>query len=230
MIDKNRSREHAVTLTAIEDELANGLTHGFGLVMALVGLAILMMLAVTRGDAWQIAGCTVYGISLVVLYAASTLYHAAREPKLKEVLRTVDHVAIFLLIAGTYTPFTLVNLRGNWGLLLFVVVWSVAILGIAAKIAWGDRWQWISLLAYIGLGWCGVVALKPVLATFPPMAVALLVAGGLAYTVGTIFFALDRIRYFHAVWHVFVLMGSLCHFLAVVYYVVPAATLVVGSH
>lgn len=221
MTQERRSHDHAVTLTAIEDEIASGLTHGFGLILAMVGLGMLVVLTGTRGDAWQITGCTVFGVSLVVLYAASTLYHTAREPRLKEVLRIVDHIAIFLLIAGTYTPFTLVNLRGNWGAALFVLVWSVAIAGIAAKIAWGDRWRWVSLSAYLALGWCGVLAIKPVLESFPPTAVALLVMGGLAYTLGTIFFVFDRVRYFHAIWHLFVLVGSFCHFMAVLYYVVP---------
>jgi hemolysin III len=217
--------EREVTLERIEDELANGVTHGIGLMLAVGGLCSLIVLTVASGGGFlHILGCTVYGVSLVVLYAASTLYHSTRHPERKEFFRKLDHVAIYGLIAGTYTPFTLVNLHGPVSWLLFGAVWSLAILGIVAKIRWGDRWQSLSLAAFIGLGWLGVVAAKPILATFPPGLIALLLAGGLCYTFGTIFFALDRIRYFHAVWHVFVILGSVFHFWAVVAYVVPRPT------
>lgn len=215
----------AVTFERIEDEIANGLTHGIGMLLAFGGFCSLIVLTFARGGSvWHIIGCAVYGVSLVLLYAASTLYHSAREPVRKEFFRKLDHVAIYGLIAGTYTPFTLVNLHGPISWILFGSVWSLAILGIVVKIRWGDRWQWVSLAAFIGLGWMGVVAAEPILKTFPTGLVLLLLGGGIAYTVGTIFFALDHIRYFHAVWHVFVMLGSLLHFWAVLTYVVPQVT------
>lgn len=220
---QTKSQEtHKVTIATIEDELASGVTHGIGLALAIGGFCTLVILTAARGNVWTILGCTVYGVSLVVLYAASTLYHSAREPRRKEFYRKLDHVAIFLLIAGTYTPFTLVSLKPPWGWILFALVWSLAIAGIIAKIVWGDRWQWLSLFVFIALGWCGVVAVKPILESIPQQALLFLLAGGLSYTFGTVFFALDRIRYFHAIWHLFVIMGSVFHFLAVVFYVVPA--------
>lgn len=215
--------EH-VTLRRIEEEIANGVTHGIGLLLSVGGLCALLVLTIARGNVWHVVGCTVYGSSLVILYTASTLYHSFRNPRIKQVLRTVDHAAIFLLIAGTYTPFTLVNLRGPWGWTLFAVVWTLAILGIVGKIIFGHRFEWISLSAYLAMGWLCVIAARPIMDTVPTGALWWLLAGGVAYTVGTIFYAADRrVPYFHAVWHVFVILGSVFHFLAVMFYVVPMA-------
>lgn len=220
--DESR-QPHAVTWTSIEDEIANGITHGIGLMLAVGGLCSLVVLTVYRGDLSHIVGCTVFGVSLVTLYGASTLYHVVRQPRLKKTLQIVDHIAIFLLIAGTYTPFTLVNLHGFWSWTLFGLVWSIATLGIIAKIRWGDRWRWLSLAAYLGMGWCCLIAAKPLIESVPQGALLWLFAGGMAYTVGVIFYALDHKRFFHAIWHLFVMAGSICHFVAVLFYVVPKA-------
>ncbi len=212
---------HEVTWTSIEDEIASGITHGIGLMLAIGGLCSLVVLTVFRGNLTHFLGCTVYGLSLVVLYGASTLYHTVREPRLKRILQIVDHVAIYFLIAGTYTPFTLVNLHGFWSWLLFSLVWSLALLGIAAKLRWGDRYRWVSLVAYVGLGWSCLIAARPIIESVPTGALLWLLAGGVAYTVGVIFYALDHVRYFHAIWHLFVITGSVCHFCAVLFYVIP---------
>lgn len=212
---------HVVTITSIEDEIANGVTHGIGLLLAIGGLCSLVVLTAYRGNVWHVVGCVVYGTSLVVLYTASTLYHFVQRPELKAILRTVDHAAIYLLIAGTYTPFTLVNLQGPLGWGLFAAVWTLAVAGIAMKIIWGHRWFWLSLSMYLIMGWLCLFAARPLMDSIPTGALYLLVSGGLAYTVGTVFFVLDGIRYFHAVWHVFVIAGSTLHFLAVAAYVVP---------
>src|SRR5262245_54259319 len=203
------------------EELANGITHGIGLVLSVVGLAVLVFLSVMRGNAWHIVGCTTFGVSLVLLYTASTMYHSLRTPRWKRILKTLDHTAIYLLIAGTYTPFTLVNLRGFWGWTLFTLVWSLSVFGILWKIFNVDRYQIISTLIYVAMGWLVVIAIKPLFLGIPLSGIAWLVAGGLFYTVGVIFFAANRIPYNHAIWHIFVLAGSICHYIAVMLYVLP---------
>jgi hemolysin III len=203
------------------EELANGITHGIGLALSVVGLAILVVLSILKGSAWHIAGCTTFGVTLVMLYTASTLYHSLRTPHLKRVLKILDHAAIYLLIAGTYTPFTLVNLRGFWGWTLFGLVWSLSVFGILWKLFHVDRFQVVSTLIYVVMGWVVIIAIKPVLAAVPPSGILWLLAGGLFYTVGVLFFAWKRIPYNHAIWHVFVMAGSICHYFAVLFYVLP---------
>ena len=203
------------------EELANGITHGIGLVLSIVGLAVLVFLSVMRGNAWHIVGCTTFGVSLVLLYTASTMYHSFRSARWKRILKTLDHTAIYLLIAGTYTPFTMVNLRGFWGWTLFTLVWSLSVFGILWKIFNVDRYQIMSTLIYIAMGWLVVIAIKPLLLGIPLSGIAWLVAGGLFYTAGVIFFAANRIPYNHAIWHIFVLAGSICHYIAVMLYVLP---------
>ena len=204
------------------EELANCVTHGVGLGLSLVGLAALILLAVTRGGTLHLVSGGVYGASLVALYTASTLYHAARRPRAKDALRIFDKCCIYLLIAGTYTPFTLVTLRGGWGWALFTLVWALALSGILATIMFGERYKAATLGSYILMGWLAVVAIKPIYGLVPVGAIVLIIGGGLAYTTGVIFFACDRIRHNHAIWHLFVLAGSLCHYLAVILYVMPA--------
>ncbi|OHB79546.1 MAG: hemolysin III [Planctomycetes bacterium RBG_16_64_10] len=213
-----------VTLKTVEEELANSVTHGIGLLLSLIGLVGLLILASLHGTAWHVVGCAVFGTSLVLLYLASTLYHAVRSPRLKRILRHLDHVSIYLLIAGTYTPFTLITLRGPWGWTLFGIVWSLALFGIIFKFVFGHRHERWSLGVYLAMGWICVIAAKPIVELVPAGALGLLVAGGLAYTVGTIFWAADkRVKYFHTVWHGFVILGSALHFCAVMLYVVPLA-------
>ena len=204
------------------EELANGITHGIGLVLSVVGLVVLVVLAVMRGTAWHIAGCTTFGVTLVLLYAASTLYHTFHTPRLKRILKILDHAAIYLLIAGTYTPFTLVNLRGFWGWTLFALVWGLSVFGILWKLILIERFQLVSTLVYLAMGWVVLIAIKPLISAVPLSGIIWLVAGGLFYTVGVLFFALKRLPYNHAIWHVFVMAGSVCHYFAVMFYVLPA--------
>ena len=205
------------------EEVVNTLSHGIGVVLSLVGLGVLSTLASMHGSAWHVVGCTVYGVTLVVLYLASTLYHALPLSRAKIVLQSLDHTAIYLLIAGTYTPFTLVNLRGPWGWSLLGIVWGLALLGILLRATNLQRRDGISVAFYIAMGWVAVVAVKPILAAVPLGALVLLLIGGLAYTAGVIFYAWERLPYNHAVWHLFVLAGSTFQFLAVLLYVLPSA-------
>ncbi len=206
--------------TSIE-EIANSLTHGCGLVLSLIGLAVLMVLAITRGNGWHIAGCGVYGSTLVILYLASTLYHSARSRRTRHLLRIIDQIAIYLFIAGTYTPFTLVNLRGGWGWALLGLVWALAIFGILFKLLFVNRFQAASITIYLLMGWLAVIAIKPILSLIPPGGLAWILGGGAAYTVGALFFAWERLPFNHTIWHLFVLAGSICHYFAVLFYVLP---------
>ncbi|OLE54822.1 MAG: hemolysin D [Acidobacteria bacterium 13_1_20CM_3_53_8] len=204
------------------EEIANVVTHGVGLALSVVGLVALIILACLYGGTWQIVSGSIYGASLVTLYLASTLYHGTRTGRAKNLLRVLDHCCIYLLIAGTYTPFTLVTLRGGWGWTLFGLVWGLSLVGILGRVLLGQKFRVASVLSYIFLGWLCVIAIKPILHVVPLGAIAWIVAGGLAYTAGTIFFACDRIPHNHAIWHLFVLGGSICHFLAVALYVMPS--------
>ena len=203
-------------------ERLNSYTHLAGAVFAAIGAPLLVVLAARSGDAWKIAGCATYGAALLLLYGASTLYHSARG-RAKAVLRKLDHCSIYLLIAGTYTPFALVNLRGPWGWSLLALVWGLAILGIVLRAARGRRSEKAAVALYIAMGWCAVVAVKPLVASVAPGGLALILAGGLAYTGGITFYAWRTLRYHHAIWHGFVLAGSVLHFFAVLFYVVPPA-------
>lgn len=208
-------------LTSPVEEIANTITHGFGLILSVVGFVFLVVMASIKGDVWHITSSIVYGLSLIVLYGASTFYHGATEPKLKRTLQIVDHCCIYLLIAGTYTPFTLVVLRGTFGQSLFVFVWFFALAGIFLKVFFGKRFMVASVLSYLLMGWIGIVAVQPLFAALGFIPIVLVVAGGIAYTLGVIFFAWERLPHHHAIWHVFVLAGSICHFLAIAIYVIP---------
>jgi len=215
------SHAHPRHLSA--EELANAVTHGVGLILSITGLVILIVLAAIRGSAWHIVSCAIYGATLVCLYAASTLYHGIPSKRLKRALKIVDHCAIYLLIAGTYTPFLLVNLRGAWGWSLFGVVWGMALVGIVLKFWFVDHFQILSTTVYLLMGWLAVVAVRPILLLVPATGLVWLAAGGLLYTAGVVFFAWKRIPYNHVIWHVFVLGGSTCHYFAVLYSVVLPA-------
>ncbi|HSP07254.1 MAG TPA: hemolysin III family protein [Acidobacteriota bacterium] len=200
----------------IREEIANSLTHGLGVVLAVVGLGLLVVFAVGSHDVWRIVSCSIYGFTLVLLYSASTLYHSFRNPKVKHWFRILDHACIYLLIAGTYTPFTLVTLRGPWGWSLFGIVWTLAACGLAFKLLYIGRFPIVSVTVYMLMGWMAVVAIKPMLERLPVEGLLWLVAGGLLYTVGVVFYATGgKLRYSHAIWHVFVLGGSICHYIAV---------------
>jgi hemolysin III len=208
--------------TSFAEEFANSVTHGVGLGLSLAGLVVLIILTALRGTAWHVVSCTIYGSTLVILYAASTLYHSIQSPRAKRVLRIIDHGAIYLLIAGTYTPFTLVNLRGGLGWTLFGVVWGLAALGIVFKVFHVDRFPIASTLVYLSMGWLVVIAWKPMITLIPAGGIALIAAGGAAYTLGVFFYAAKRLPYNHAIWHLFVLAGSIFHYVAVLLYVLPA--------
>jgi len=200
-------------------ERLNSYTHLAGAVFAAIGAPLLVVLAARSGDAWKIAGCATYGAALLLLYGASTLYHIARG-RAKAVLRKLDHCSIYLLIAGTYTPFALVTLRGPWGWTLLGLAWGLAAVGIAQEFVFGKGARRLSILIYVVMGWMGVAALRPLAAGLGTSGLAWLLAGGLLYTVGIVFYLLDeRVRHFHGVWHLFVLGGSAAHFIAVAFYV-----------
>lgn len=203
------------------EELANAVTHGIGLVLSIAGFIVLLVLAILHGGAWHILSCSIYGATLICLYTASTLYHAVVSPRLKRAMKIFDHSAIYLLIAGTYTPFLLVNLRGAWGWSLFGVIWGLALAGILFKLWFVERFGFASTAVYIAMGWLVVIAARPVVTHVPAAALVWLLAGGLAYTAGVIFYSSKRIPYSHAVWHLFVLAGSTCHYFAVVRSVLP---------
>ncbi|MDY0041467.1 MAG: hemolysin III family protein [Desulforhabdus sp.] len=203
------------------EEIANSITHGIGLVLAVIGLAVLTGSASIYGNAWHIVSCAIFGLTLVLLYTASTLYHSIRSTRAKIVLRVVDHSAIFFLIAGTYTPFTLVNLRGPWGWSLFGVIWGLAVAGVLLEILSARRWPALAIGFYVGMGWAVVIAVKPLVSTLALGGLMLLAGGGLAYTSGIAFYVWRKLPYHHAVWHLFVLAGSILHFFSVLFYVIP---------
>lgn len=199
------------------EEIANSVTHGIGTGLSIAGMTVLIVLAALQGDALRIVSFSVYGASLVLLYLASTLYHSFQNPRLKRLFQIFDHAAIYLLIAGTYTPFLLVSLRGPWGWTLFVIIWGLALLGVGFKALFIHRFQVLSTLGYILMGWMGVIVIRQMLGTVPPGGLMWLAAGGAFYTAGVIFLAWRRIPYNHTIWHFFVLGGSLCHYFAVMY-------------
>jgi hemolysin III len=208
---------------SLAEEIAHSIIHGLGILLSISGLTVLVTFAALRGNAWHIVGCSIFGATMILAYTASTLYHAIPGVfvRAKEVLRILDHSAIYLLIAGTYTPFTLVNLRGRWGWILFGLVWACAIAGIVFKATLMGRLRVLSVAFYVAMGWLVVVAAKPLIQTVAPGGLWLLFGGGLSYTAGVAFYAWKRLPYNHAIWHCFVLTGTLLHFFAVLFYVVP---------
>lgn len=206
---------------SVAEEVAHALTHGVGAIAAIVGLVFMLIWAVSYGDTFHIVSASIYGASLILLYLASTLYHAFPWPRVKAFFQQMDHAAIYVLIAGTYTPFALVNLRGAWGWTLLAVVWSIALIGVIMEVAMKERKKWLSLSLYLGLGWMALVVIQPMLETVEAGGLWLLLAGGLAYTFGVIFYVWKSLRFHHAIWHVFVLAGSVLHFFSVFYFVLP---------
>ena len=203
------------------EELANSITHGFGLALSLVATPVLIITAAATGDPWRIVAVSIYAATLVMLYGASTCYHSIKSVHLKEVFQRVDHAAIYLLIAGTYTPFTLISLRGAWGWSLFGVVWGLALVGVILKSTFGARLRTLSTWIYLAMGWIVVIALRPLSQHVAPGGLLWLALGGALYTGGVVFYVWERIRFSHAVWHLFVLGGSFAHFAAVLWYALP---------
>lgn len=209
---------HSSFMTSVEsirEEIASALTHGLGAVFALAGSAVLITLAAINGDGWQLFSSIVFGVALLLLYTASTLYHAIQHPVAKGRLKVFDHCAIYVLIAGTYTPFMLIGLRGPWGWSMFAAIWTLALAGVVFKLFYTGRFKALSTGIYIAMGWLIVVAIKPMLAAIDLWTLGWLLAGGLSYTLGTYFYHRESIRYSHAIWHLFVIGGSVCHFVAV---------------
>lgn len=206
------SREHTPSLG---EEIANSVSHGVGLLAAVAATPLLLHSAVRHGGAARIAGASVFAAAMVLLYLTSTLYHALPRNRAKRVFQILDHAAIFLMIAGTYTPFTLGVLRGTWGWTLFGLVWGLALGGVVLTAVGGVRYPKLSTSLYLAMGWLILVAVKPLWLRMPSEGLFWLLAGGIAYTVGVVFYAAKRVRYCHFVWHVFVMAGTACHFIAV---------------
>jgi hemolysin III len=200
------------------EEIANSISHGLALVLALVAVPVLVLSAMRAGDVRFLIGVSVFGATMVLLYLASTLYHSTTHEAAKGLFRLFDHTAIFLLIAGSYTPFALGVLRGPWGWSLLAAIWTLAIVGITLKIIARTRHSRISIVLYVLMGWLAVVATKPILELIPVPGILLILAGGLAYTGGLAFFAAERIRYHHFIWHLFVIAGTICHYFAILWY------------
>ncbi len=214
--------------TSMREEFYSALTHGLGATAALAGGAVLITLAALYGDGWQLAGAIVFGASLLLLYLASTLYHAIQHPIAKARLKVFDHCAIYLLIAGTYTPFTLIGLRGPWGWSLFAAIWVLALCGVVFKLFYTGRFKLLSTGIYIAMGWLVIVAIKPLLGALDGWTIGWLFAGGLFYTLGTVFYHRPSLPYSHAIWHLFVVAGSVCHYVAVMAQVVSPGQMMPG--
>lgn len=205
----------------LKEETANALTHGLGTLLSLGGLVVLVVMAALRGDAWHIVSCSIYGTTLVLLFLSSTLYHSFRDPRIKHILRIIDHSSIYLLIAGTYTPFMLISIRGGWGWSLFGVVWGLAAAGIVFQAFFVSRFRLAQTMIYMAMGWLIVIAFKPLLLNVPKAGLIWLAAGGLSYSLGAVFYLWKKLPYSHSVWHLFVLAGSICHYFAILLYVLP---------
>ena len=201
------------------EERLNAVTHGVGTGLSVVGLTALLLSACATGDVWCIAGAVVYGVSLVLLYLSSTLYHSFTDRKVKQILQIIDHSAIYVLIAGTYTPFLLIVLRGLVGWILFGVIWGLAITGIVFQAMFARRFKIISTVGYLLMGWLIVFAAKPLVTALPTAGLFWLVAGGLLYSLGSIFYLARKLPFHHAIWHLFVIAGSAAHFITVYFYV-----------
>ena len=200
------------------EEIANSISHGLALLLAVAALPVLILSAAKIGNTRFTFGVVVFGATIIFLYLASTLYHSLTNVRAKQFFRHVDHCAIFLLIAGSYTPFTLGVLRGPWGWTLLAIVWVLAVAGIAMKLIAGHRHWWLSMVLYLVMGWLAIVAIKPILTLVPLPGILLILAGGIAYSGGLAFFAAHRLRYNHFIWHLFVMVGTVCHYLAVLWY------------
>jgi hemolysin III len=205
------------------EEIANAITSGIGTALSIAGLVVMVVYAALDGGPWHVISVSIFGTALILSHLSSTLYHAVAPAQAKSVLKVFDHLAIYVLIAGTYTPFTLVNLRGLWGWTLFVLIWSLAIGGVVIKLTRLNDVKYLSTAFYVAMGWTVVLVIGPVIDNVAMGGVWLLLAGGISYTVGVLFYAWNRLPYNHAIWHVFVIGGSVFHFFAVLFYVIPLA-------
>ncbi|TGM26715.1 hemolysin III family protein [Leptospira levettii] len=209
---------------SIGHEIANAVTHGIGGGLSIAGLSLLLTMAVLYGDVWHVVSSAIYGATLIILYLASTLYHGIYHTATKKVFKVIDHASIYLLIAGTYTPFTLVSLRENseWGWVLFGLIWILALIGVVLLLLFPGKYSGLRVAVYIIMGWLAIFVIKDIRAAIGVGGMSWLVAGGLSYTFGVIFYLWDRLPMNHAIWHLFVLSGSICHFFAILFYVIPS--------
>ncbi|MGH1362953.1 MAG: PAQR family membrane homeostasis protein TrhA [Calditrichia bacterium] len=203
------------------EELANSITHGIATALSIAALTALVMLASMYGDVWRVVSFSIYGATLTILYLASTLYHSLLNWEKRDVLKLLDHCGIYLLIAGTYTPFLLVNMRESWGWPLLIIIWSLALAGIVFKVFFIGRFRRMSTALYIAMGWLSLLVMSEMMQTIHPNGIAWLVIGGLTYTCGVLFYSWRSLRYHHAIWHLFVMAGSFFHFIAILRYVLP---------
>lgn len=214
---KVKKEKAAYRKLSIKEEIFNSITHGIGTLLSIAALVILVVLAVTKGDTWHIVSYSIYGSTLVLLYLSSTLYHSFTKEKLKNLFARFDHAAIFLLIAGTYTPFLLTVLRGTLGWVLFGIIWGVALVGIIIRSIYLTRFRKLMVGLYLAMGWLFVVAVGPMIKNLPTLSIVFLFLGGIFYSVGVIFYVKRNLNYGHGIWHLFVLAGSIMHFFAVIY-------------
>ena len=204
------------------EEKINIISHAIGFILSIVALVLLVTYANLHGDVWHIVSFSIFGVSLIILYAASTLYHSAKKSKLRNRLKIIDHASIYVLIAGTYTPFTLVTLKGTIGWVIFGTSWGLALTGIILKLFFTGRYNLISTIMYVLMGWVIVFVIKPLINNLPLEGLLWLFAGGISYTIGAILYSIKKIKFNHAIFHMFVLMGSFCHFMSVFFYVLPS--------
>ncbi|GHB50598.1 PAQR family membrane homeostasis protein TrhA [Mongoliitalea lutea] len=200
---------------SLEEEFANSITHGFGILFSIVAIALLVTFSILKDSTIHVVSCSIFGASILLLYTFSTLYHAVQEEKVKSWLRTFDHIGIYFLIAGTYTPFLLIAVGGTKGWIYFGVIWGLTLIGTIYKIFYTHRFKRLSLVLYLGMGWMGVFLVKPLMETLDITILTMIAAGGIAYTLGTIFYARPQMRFAHTIWHVFVLGGTVCHFIGI---------------
>ncbi|MFK0572642.1 PAQR family membrane homeostasis protein TrhA [Endozoicomonas sp.] len=208
---------------SLAEEIANSITHGLGALLSVAGLTLLVTYAAHQADVWRIVSFSIYGATMVLLFMASTLYHSFQHPKTKRIFKILDHCSIYLLIAGTYTPFLLVSMRSVTGWILFAVIWTLAVLGVIFKVVFGSRYKKLSVSTYVLMGWLVLVASGELADNLSTGGIYWLVAGGLLYTLGVIFYLWKKLPFNHAIWHLFVLGGSACHFFSVLFYVLPPA-------
>jgi hemolysin III len=201
----------------LQEEFANSITHGFGILFSIVAISLLVTFSVLEGSTLQVVSCSVFGGSILLLYTFSTLYHAFQDEKIKSWLRTFDHIGIYFLIAGTYTPFLLIGIPGTFGWIFFGIIWSLTLFGIVFKIFYTHRFKKASLVLYLSMGWLAIFMIKPLLENLSMSTLYMVVAGGLSYTLGTVFYIRQQMRFAHTIWHLFVLLGTILHFVAILY-------------
>lgn len=213
---------------SLGEEISHAITHGIGAVASIVGLAAMVGFSMVYGDHWHVISASIFCGTLILLYLASTLYHSVTHPEVKQILQVIDHSAIYLLIAGTYTPFLLVTFRDSFGIPMFFAIWGLALAGVVFKVFFTGRFQKTSTAIYLGMGWIVLLVIEPFVDALPSGGVWLMILGGVAYTGGVVFFVWERLPYNHAIWHAFVLAGSVLHYFAILYYVIPFPDLPAG--